>query len=225
MTAAGDDHSQAADDATKAARSAMVRTQLQDRGITDQTTIAAMGSVPREWFLPRELRRRAYEDGAQSIGRGQTISQPYIVARMTEALALRSGDSALDVGTGSGYQAAVLAAMGASVTSVERDASLAAEADARLAELGYEVQVVVGDGTEGYPPNAPYDGIVVGAAAPDVPAPLVEQLRDGGNLVLPIGSRDRQLLTVVTRAGDHWSTRQLEPCVFVPLVGKFGFPR
>jgi protein-L-isoaspartate(D-aspartate) O-methyltransferase len=212
-------------DAASTARARMVRDQLEGRGISDAATLAAMSSVPREQFMPPELRHRAYDDGAQSIGRGQTISQPYIVARMTEALAVSAGDNVLDVGTGSGYQAAVLATMGARVTSIERDEHLATEAADRLSKMGYDVNVVVGDGTEGFSQKAPYDGIVVAAAAPTVPEPLREQLDDGGRLVLPVGARDRQRLMLVTRAGDEYSTSDLEPCVFVPLVGRHGFPR
>jgi protein-L-isoaspartate(D-aspartate) O-methyltransferase len=212
-------------DAASAARARMVREQLEGRGITDAATLTAMSSVPREQFMPPELRHRAYDDGAQSIGRGQTISQPYIVARMTEALAVSPGDNVLDVGTGSGYQAAVLATMGARVTSIERDEQLATQAADRLSKMGYEVNVVVGDGTEGFPQKAPYDGIVVAAAAPTVPEPLREQLHDGGRLVLPVGARDRQRLTLVRRTGDGYATSDLEPCVFVPLVGRHGFAR
>jgi protein-L-isoaspartate(D-aspartate) O-methyltransferase len=201
----------------------MVREQLANRGIADPATLKAMATVPREQFMPPELRHRAYEDGAQSIGHGQTISQPYIVARMTESLAVHPGDNVLDVGTGSGYQAAVLATIGAKVTSIERDEQLARDAATRLTKLGYDVDVVVGDGTEGYPDKAPYDGIVVAAAAPSVPAPLAQQLGEGGRMVLPVGTRDRQRLTLVTRSGEDYATSDLEPCVFVPLVGRHGF--
>jgi protein-L-isoaspartate(D-aspartate) O-methyltransferase len=212
-------------DAPSAARARMVRDQLVGRGISDPATLNAMGMVPREQFLPPELRPRAYEDGAQLIGRGQTISQPYIVARMTEVLAVHSGDRVLEVGTGSGYQAAVLATIGVKVTSIERDQQLARDAATRLTKLGYEVDVVVGDGSEGYPEGAPFDGIVVAAAAPSVPTTLTQQLDEGGRLVLPVGTRDRQHLTLVTRTGDDFTTTDLEPCVFVPLVGRHGFTR
>ena len=192
-----------------------------------------MGRVPREQFVPRPLVARAYEDGALGIGGGQTISQPYMVARMTEALDLHRwaqahpGEGAprvLDVGTGSGYQAAVLAEMGCRVTSIERDPDLAAEAQDRLRWLGYEnVRVVVGDGSEGWEGDAPYAGIVVAAAAPEPPEPLVAQLADGGRLVIPVGTREHQELRVVRRVGDRVEEQSLEPCVFVPLIGRYGF--
>jgi protein-L-isoaspartate(D-aspartate) O-methyltransferase len=208
----------------------MVREQLQPRGISDAATLAAMRLVPREAFVPPEHRRAAYHDRALSIGREQTISQPYIVARMTQALALeergwpRSARRPviLDVGTGSGYQAAVLAQLGAEVVSMERDPALAAAARERLAALGYRVAVVVGDGSLGYPPKAPYDGIVVAAGAPGIPAPLTDQLADGARLVIPVGSRTAQELTVVRRVGDELERSKADPCVFVPLVGEHG---
>lgn len=211
-------------------RAAMVRDQLRARGIRDEAVLLAMSQVPRERFVPLALRDRAYADGAQSIGNGQTISQPYMVARMTEAIHLdewrrtHPGEvpRILDVGTGSGYQAAVLAAMGAWVTTIERDETLSAAAVAALTALGITVRAVVGDGSEGHAPDAPYAGIVVAAAAPDVPPPLIEQLADGGRLVIPVGRRDRQELVVVTRDGDRVVRRELEPCAFVPLLGRFG---
>ncbi len=213
------------------ARGRMVTLQLLARGIRDGDTLAAMRLVPRERFVPRDQCGRAYEDGALSIGRGQTISQPFIVARMTEALGLtewRAGRPdqpvrVLDVGTGSGYQAAVLAAMGAAVTSIEWDPNLSAAARTSLADLGFDVELVVGDGGEGYPPRAPYAGIVLAAAAPAAPPPLVEQLADGGNLVLPIGPPWHQQLTVIHRMGARIESRDLEPCVFVPLLGHHGY--
>lgn len=211
----------------------MVHDQLKARGIRDPAVLAAMGQVPRERFVPADVRDRAYTDGALAIGRGQTISQPFIVARMTEALQLGDWTRAhpgetphvLDVGTGSGYQAAVLAALGARVTTIERDSDLSARAAALLAELGVHVRAVVGDGSLGVPGDAPYAAIVVAAAAPDVPAPLVEQLAADGRLVLPLGSMDRQMLTQVVRDGDRVVRRELEPCVFVPLLGRHGQDR
>jgi len=215
-----------------AARQRMVRDQLSARGVGDRATLAAIGLVPREAFVPAADRGRAYHDGALAIGGGQTISQPYIVARMTESLApsdlgwpwTEDRPTFLDVGTGSGYQAAVLAQLGGRVTSIERDPDLAAAARDRLASLGYEVEVVVGDGSVGYPPNAPYSGVIVAAAAPSVPPPLVEQLTQGGRLVIPIGSRQEQRLTVVRRLGDSLETIASDACVFVPLLGEHGHP-
>lgn len=220
------------DDRFARQRAAMVADQLQRRGVADRVVLDAMGRVPRERFVPPELAHRAYEDGALGIGRGQTISQPYIVARMTEALDLGAWMAehtdepprVLDIGTGSGYQAAVLAAAGASVISIERDEQLADEARERLAALGYDVAVQVGDGSAGWPEGAPFAGIIVAAAAPELPPPLVAQLDEGGRLVVPVGSRYHQELVVASRQGERVEQRHLEPCVFVPLVGRYGFP-
>jgi protein-L-isoaspartate(D-aspartate) O-methyltransferase len=214
------------------ARRRMVREQLAERGIDDPATLAAMGLVPREAFVPPGQQVHVYEDRALSIGRGQTISQPYMVARMTALLRLadqgwpwhQDRPAVLDVGTGSGYQAAVLAQLGARVTSIERDAELAAEASDRLASLGYHVDVRVGDGSLGYPPAAPYAGIIVAAAAPRVPEPLVSQLADGARLVVPVGSRSSQQLTIVRREGQATASVVADACVFVPLVGSHGHP-
>ena len=191
-----------------------------------------MALVPRERFVREGRERDAYADGPLSIGHGQTISQPYIVARMTQCLALAeqgwpwAGQRPrfLDVGTGSGYQAAVLAQCGARVTSIERDPNLAAWAGRHLRSLGYDVEVVVGDGSAGYPAAAPYAGIVVGAGAPEVPPPLLEQLADGGRLVIPVGSERSQRLTIVRRKGTSFERSTADPCVFVPLVGDYGHP-
>jgi protein-L-isoaspartate(D-aspartate) O-methyltransferase len=220
------------DDRFARQRAAMVADQLVRRGVKDPVTLAAMGRVPRERFVPASLADRAYEDGALGIGGGQTISQPYIVARMTEALDLGGWASehglgrpvVLDVGTGSGYQAAVLAEGGAKVVSIERDEQLADEARDRLRDLGYDVDVLVGDGSAGWPERSPYAGIVVAAAAPDFPAPLIEQLDEDGRLVIPIGGRHHQELVVARRQGDRIESRHLEPAIFVPLVGRYGFP-
>ena len=219
-------------DTYAAARERMVRDQLAARGISDPATLAAMGLVPREAFVPVTQQASAYDDRALSIGRGQTISQPYMVARMTESLALvecgwpwgEDRPALLDVGTGSGYQAAVLAQLGARVTSIERDPELAEEARLRLTSLGYSVDVVVGDGSLGYETSAPYAGIVVAAAAPTVPVPLVEQLGEGARLVVPVGSRSSQRLTIVRRIGERVETQSSDACVFVPLVGRHGHP-
>lgn len=210
----------------------MLAQQLQARGVHDTAVLAAMGGLPREQFVPPGWEERAYDDRALEIGHGQTISQPYMVARMSEELSLQAWTAqhpgrvprVLDVGGGSGYQAAVLARMGARVLSVERDPELATAAARRLAALGIgNVEVVIGDGSGGWPKGAPYVGIVVGAAAPRVPPPLIEQLEDGGRLVIPVGTRYGQQLLVVERRGEHTTERALEPCVFVPLVGSYGF--
>jgi protein-L-isoaspartate(D-aspartate) O-methyltransferase len=205
----------------------MVARQLRGRGIRDERVLAALQSVPREQFVPDWQRGAAYADEALPIPAGQTISQPYMVARMTELLAVSPGGRVLEVGTGSGYQAAVLATLGARVTTIERHAELAAAARERLVRLGFgdAVEVRVGDGSVGDPAGAPWPAIVVTAAAPSVPLPLREQLDpDGGRLVVPVGSRERQDLILVTRRGDEWLEHNDGPCVFVPLVGEAGFP-
>lgn len=207
------------------ARAAMVERQLRARGIADERVLAAMASVPREAFLDERQRGYAYADEALPIESGQTISQPYVVARMTELLATHPGDRILEIGTGSGYQAAILAAIGCRVTSIERHPELAEAARARLAGIppADTVEVRVGDGTLGAPDGAPWDGIIVTAAAPAVPASLREQLADGARLVIPVGSRMRQDLLVVTRRGDEWTEQSDGAVVFVPLIGDEGF--
>jgi protein-L-isoaspartate(D-aspartate) O-methyltransferase len=205
----------------------MVQTQLRARGIADERVLEAMARVPRERFVPEERRAIAYADEALPIPAGQTISQPWIVARMTELLAPRVGDRVLDIGTGSGYQAAILALLGARVVSIERQPELAESARARLAELGFgdQVEVRVGDGSLGDSVGAPWDGILVAAAAPAIPNPLRDQLSpNGGRLVIPVGGRHRQDLLLVVRHGDIWDEQNDGPCVFVPLVGEQGFP-
>jgi protein-L-isoaspartate(D-aspartate) O-methyltransferase len=205
----------------------MVERQLRLRGIADERVLAAMATVPREAFIDPAQWPLAYADEALPIAAGQTISQPYIVARMTELLGLGAGDRVLEIGTGSGYQAAILAAIGCRVTTIERHADLAAAARALLDELGYGdlVEVRVGDGSVGAPDGAPWRGILVAAAAPAIPDPLREQLDPaGGRLVVPVGPRDHQDLLVVTRSGNEWIERNDGPVAFVPLVGEAGFP-
>jgi protein-L-isoaspartate(D-aspartate) O-methyltransferase len=199
--------------------------QLIARGITDARVLDAMRRVPREAFMPESARRDAYADRAQPIGAGQTISQPYMVAAMTEALRLTGAERVLDVGTGSGYQAAVLAGLAREVITIERVPELAETARARLARLGYaNVIVVVGDGTLGVPAHAPFDGILVAAGAPRAPATLKAQLSgDGGRLVIPIGPAEQQWLTVIVRSGDVFAEAIGIGCVFVPLLGQEGW--
>ena len=203
----------------------MVERQLRDRGIADARVLAAMERVPRELFVLPDLRDRAYDDAALPIGEGQTISQPYMVARICEELALEGGERVLDVGTGSGYQAAVIAELAGEVHSVERIPALADRARAALAAAGYgdRVHVHVGDGTLGLSTHAPYAAIAVAAAAPEVPAALYEQLEPGGRLVVPVGGRWEQLLEVVVRSPDGPLVAHTVPCRFVPLVGEEGF--
>ena len=203
----------------------MVDEQLRSRGIRDPRVLAALAAVPRhEFVLPSQM-ASAYEDRALPIGEWETISQPYIVALMTEAAAVGSGDRVLEIGTGAGYQAAVLAHLGARVYTIELNPELSGEARARLERLGYgnSVEVVSGDGTQGYPAAAPYAAILVTAAGPSVPQPLLDQLMNGGRLVIPIGSRHEQDLDLITRSGDKFSKRRLTGCQFVPLIGREGW--
>ena len=205
-------------------RQRMVDT-LRVAGIRSVEVLRAMGEVPRHLFVPDSFRHQAYEaDVSINIGDGQTISQPVIVARMTEAARVQPGDRVLEVGTGSGYQAAVLARMAQFVFTVERIPGLARTAKRRLDALGYEnVSVKVMDGTLGWRAQAPFAAIVVTAAAPEVPEPLVEQLADGGRLVVPVGARDTQVLTVVERAGVRRTVSRLTGACFVPLIGRHGW--
>jgi len=205
-------------------RTRMVETQLRERDIVDERALSAMERVPRELFVPPEERKRAYEDAALPIGSGQTISQPYMVARICEVLALTGSERVLDVGTGSGYQAAVLAELAAEVVTIERIPELAAEAERALAEAGYEnVEVRVGDGTLGVPDLAPFRAIAVAAAAPDIPETLYEQLEPGGRMAIPVGRRRSQDLLLVVRSPEGPAIIRSVPCRFVPLLGEEGF--
>lgn len=203
---------------------AMLRLHLAGRDITDRRVLAAMAAVPRERFLPDHLRQHAYDDGPLPIGHDQTISQPYMVALMTQAAALRRTARVLDVGTGSGYQAAVAAHLARHVWSIERLADLSVAAARRLGELGIRnVSLVVGDGAVGWPAAAPFDAIIVAAAAPSVPEQLTAQLTVGGHLVIPVGDRAIQDLTVIERTPRGLKTIRAGACRFVPLVSQAAF--
>lgn len=205
-------------------RARMVKEQLRGRGIHSESVLEVMGELPRELFLPPEQRNQAYRDQAVPLPEGQTISQPYMVAIMTEALDLESTDRVLEVGTGSGYQAAVLSRLATEVLTVERLPSLAARAESTLKELGCDnVRILVGDGTLGWPEEAPFDAILVTAGAPAVPESLKRQLTEEGRLVAPVGDRYLQELVRVTRHGSRFETEGLLACRFVPLVGREGW--
>jgi protein-L-isoaspartate(D-aspartate) O-methyltransferase len=204
------------------ARQTMIDEQLARRGIRDARVLGAMARVPRERFVERAQEDQAYEDRALGIDCDQTISQPYMVGLMTQALELRGDERVLEVGTGSGYQTAILAELAARVVSIERHAELSRRAAAVLAELGFEnVRLVVGDGSAGWPEEAPYDRILVTAAASQVPEGLFEQLREGGLLVIPVGDREGQTLEVVRKLDGRPHATALSGCRFVPLVGRF----
>jgi protein-L-isoaspartate(D-aspartate) O-methyltransferase len=205
-------------------RERMVEEQLRHRGIADERVLDAMARVPRELFVPEQLRDRAYDDAALPIGGDQTISQPYMVARICEVLAVRAGDRVLDVGTGSGYQAAVLAELADEVHTIERLTGLADLARAALDRAGYaNVRVHVGDGSLGLPEYAPFRAIAVAAAAPEVPSSLYAQLDPGGRLAVPVGGRWGQELQLVVRSPEGPAVLRSVPCRFVPLVGAEGF--
>ncbi len=205
-------------------RRRMVQRQLRARGIADERVLAAMERVPRHLFMPERVRGHAYEDRAVAIGEGQTISQPYMVALMTELLGLEPGDKVLEIGTGSGYQTAVLAEMGGRVVSIERHAALADRARAVLDALGYpNVRILVGDGTQGHAADAPYDAILVTAGGPAVPAPLEAQLAIGGRMVCPVGPREVQELVRVVRTESGLEQERSIRCSFVPLIGEEGW--
>lgn len=206
------------------ARARMVQKQLIARGIKDERVLEAMMEVPRHLFIPPERRDQAYADRPVALAHGQTISQPYVVALMTSALNLAGDEKVLEIGTGSGYQAAILGRLASRVISVEVVPGLAESARLRLTELGYDnVEVILGNGSIGYSEGAPYDGIMMTAAAPELPTHLLEQLDEGGRLVGPVGSRYDQLLLYFERRGDDWERQVLGPVIFVPLTGKHGW--
>ena len=196
---------------------------LRQRGIRDERLMDAMSKVDRSLFVQDLFVNRAYEDSALPIGNAQTISQPYTVGFMTEALAPKEGDRVLEVGTGSGYQAAILAEMGARVFTIERHMDLLVQARKRFDRLGYQIASKCGDGTIGWKEFAPFDGIVVTAGAPEVPRPLLDQLKDQGRLVIPIGDLDVQNLHIIRREADQFETTVVDGFKFVPLIGKKGW--
>ncbi len=205
-------------------REAMVREQISQRGISDPRVLKAMRTVPRHLFVPKELQHWAYSDGAQRIGKGQTISQPYIVALMTEALKLKGNEIVLEVGTGSGYQAAILSLLATEVFTIERHPELAEEARLLLTSLGYtNIHVHCGDGSLGFSEHAPYQGIMVTAAAPEVPKSLLHQLDEGARLVLPVGRKYTQVLQSWQRKGDKFHHETITAVAFVPLIGDEGW--
>jgi len=211
-------------DALGAARLAMLDTQIRKRGVSSPSVLEAMAKVPRHEFVPAEFQGDAYADKPLPIGAGQTISQPYMVAAMTEALELTGSERVLEIGTGSGYQAAVLSLLAREIITVESHASLALSAQERLTDLGYtNVHVHSGDGSSGFPDAAPYDAILVTAAAPEIPSVLAGQLREGGRLVIPVGSREGQELVQARKVGGELKRRALFACRFVPLLGRFGW--
>jgi len=212
-------------DPFSAARKQMVQSQLRVRGVRDERVLAAMSRVPRHEFVPQQFQSQAYEDHPLPIGFGQTISQPYIVALMLAALDVQPEDVVLEIGTGSGYQAALLAELASQVYSIERHAPLAQNAERVLRNLGYtDVTVIVGDGTHGLAERAPFNAIIVAAAAPQLPAALLAQLAEGGRMVVPVGPPTAQELQLIHKKQGHPAISYLEGCRFVPLVGGQGYP-
>lgn len=202
----------------------MVERQLRRRGIEDERVLAAMAEVPRELFVPPQVRDRAYDDGALPIGHGQTISQPWVVAAICQALELQGSERVLEIGTGSGYSTAILARLATEVLSLERVAELGNPARRRLDDLGVaNAEVIVTDGSRGYPERAPFDGIAVHAATPEAPHSMLGQLAPGGRLVVPIATGSADLLTAFHRVEGSINQRTIGPCRFVPLIGAEGF--
>jgi protein-L-isoaspartate(D-aspartate) O-methyltransferase len=212
------------EDSRKEERLRMVRDQVEARGVEDRRVLDAMREIPRHLFIPDEFGAAAYHDRPLPIGSGQTISQPYIVGLMTSLLELKQNDKVLEIGAGSGYQAAILSKLVRSVTTVERLPEIASKAKIMMQRLGISnVNVVVGDGTLGYAPDAPYDGIIITAASPDIPRPLIDQLADNGRLVAPVGPRDLQQLVRIRKQGDRLNRETFGGVVFVPLLGCHGW--
>jgi protein-L-isoaspartate(D-aspartate) O-methyltransferase len=210
----------------KDARERMVDEQLKDRGISDEAVLDAFRSVPRQLFVNESHRSKAYKNRALPTGSGQTISQPYMVAYMTEKLDLKPGQDVLEVGTGSGYQTAILLELGTTVYTIEAVEALSRRAQETLAEAGYtdNVYFKVGDGTLGWPDKAPYDRTIVTAGAPEVPGPLKEQSAESAKIVIPVGSKTKQSIELLERIGGRgWTQKSLTNCVFVPLVGDEGW--
>jgi protein-L-isoaspartate(D-aspartate) O-methyltransferase len=211
-------------DPWQVARDRMVETQIAARGITDARVLSAMRKVPRHLFVPEEVRAAAYGDHPLPIGHGQTISQPYIVAMMTSLLQIQPDERVLEIGTGSGYQAAILGILAKEVISLERIPEVARLAQKNLAVSGSgAIRIVTGDGTQGYPERAPYDGVLITAATPSIPPPLIDQLAEGGRLVAPVGSRDLQELIRLTRKEKDLLRESFGGVVFVPLLGEHGW--
>jgi len=209
---------------TRARRRRMIATQIANRGVRHRRVLAALAATPREWFVPPSLAANAYEDAPLPIGNGQTISQPYVVALMTTVLAPRRRDVLLEIGTGSGYQTAVLARLAQRVATVERLPDLLVEAEVRFQRLRLtNIDTRLGDGARGWPERAPFNGILVTAAAPHIPPPLLEQLAIGGRLVIPLGDLSTQELVIVTRGRDGWTERRAGGVRFVPLVSSLAF--
>jgi len=205
-------------------RRRMVEEQLAPRGIEDARVLGVFSKVERHRFVPEDFQGSAYADYPIPIGEGQTISQPFIVALMTQCLGVSPQDRILEVGTGSGYQAAILAELAKEVYTIERIASLAKRAEVKLSDLGYQnIKIKVDDGTLGWKENAPFNKIIITAASPRIPLPLTEQLAENGRLILPLGESFSQVLTLVEKRGNRIESQKICGCVFVPLVGKYGW--
>jgi len=212
------------DDPTAQKRLRMLDEQLKSRGISDARVLKAMQEIPRELFVPTRYKNEAYNDSPLPIGSEQTISQPYMVALMTECLDLHPDDKVLEIGTGSGYQTAILLKITPHVYTIERLPDLAEKAQAVLSSIGYDTaHVKVGDGSSGWPEEAPFDAMIVTSAAPDIPQVLKEQLADAGRLVIPVGPRHMQTLFKITKMGDMFTEEKSTQCTFVPLIGEYGW--